>query len=153
MKSTLSKPYEFEEYYQILIKEKYFDTMKDIYILATVLGFERGKHDTFSKSGGDPIKEHIFQDDDKNIMDIISVLSTGEIKILINENKDDKYKLIEEYANSGMDYLVQNIFNGTLTSVDKIVDFVMSYAPETGEQKVDLSDLFADLVDELEEKS
>lgn len=152
MKTALNKPYEYESYYQKLGNDKdtgYFDTMKDVMVLSTILGFMKDKHIPFHKPGGDAIKEHLFQDD-LNIFDIIAILSTGDIKILLNENRDEKYKLIEEYAHGGIQYLVNNIYEGPITSVDNIIDFVLTFEPEKEEKRFDFGDMISSLVDELE---
>lgn len=152
MKTSINKPFEYEQYYQKLGNDKdtgYFDNMKDVLVLSAVLGFMQNCPKTFSKPGGDAIKEHIFQDD-MNIFDIISILSTGDIKIILNENHDEKYKLIEEYAHGGIQYLVNNIFNGPITSVENIIDFVLRFEPEKEEKRFDFGDMISDLVNELE---
>lgn len=152
MKTTINKPEEYEEYYQKLGNDKetnYFENMKDVLVLSAVLGFIKKNPLPFSKAGGDAIKEHIFQDD-INLFDIIAILSTGDIKILLNERRDEKYKLIEEYAHGGIQYLVESIFNGPITSVENIVDFVLRFEPYKEEKFVDIGDLIAEVVTELE---
>lgn len=154
MKTGISKPLEYEQYYQKLGNDRetgYFENMKDVLVLSAVLGIISNRKMSFSKTGGDAIKEHIFQDD-MNIFDIISIISTGDIKILLNENRDEKYKLIEEYAHGGIDYLVENIFNGPITSIDNIVDFVLKFEPEKENKLFDFGDMISDLVTELEKE-
>lgn len=152
MKSAINKPLEYEGYYQRLGNDKennYFDNMKDVLVLAAVLGFINNNQLPFSKTGGEAIKEHIFQDD-LNIFDIIAILSTGDIKILLDEKREDKYKLIEEYAHGGIKYLVDNIFSGEITSVDNIVNFVLNFAPYNQGRNKDIGDYIQEVVYELE---
>lgn len=152
MKSSINKPFEYEEYYQRLGNDKdnnYFENMKDVLVLAAVMGFIRNDPLPFSKAGGEAIKEHIFQDD-LNIFDIIAILSTGDIKILLNEQRENKYKLVEEYAHGGIKYLVENIFNGEITSFDNIVEFTLKFAPYNHEAPQNIGDFIKDLVHELE---
>ena len=81
MKSALGKSAEMEPYYQYLVKEDYFDTMKDVMLLAIMIGFKNNCRIPFTKYGGDAIKEHIFKDD-MDFLNVIAVLSTKDIKIL-----------------------------------------------------------------------
>lgn len=150
MKSALGKSAEMEQYYQQLVKENFFETMKDVMMLAIMLGFKNQSRIPVTKYGGDAIKEHIFKDD-MAFLDIIAVLSTNDIKILLDENKEEKYKLFEEYAEGGMNILVSEIFSGQYTTSDRILEFVKTYAPEVSSEKKDLSGLFGSIIDEMEE--
>ena len=151
MKSALGKSVAMEPYYQYLVKENFFDTMKDVMLLAIMIGFKNDSRVPFTKYGGDAIKEHIFKDD-MAFLNVIAVLSTKDIKILMNENKEEKYKLLEEYAEAGMQLLVNEVFTGQYTNIDKIIDYVNKYAPTISDNKKDLSSLFGSIIDELEEE-
>ncbi len=151
MKSSFNKPAAYEKYYQILIKNEYFETLKDVFMLSAVLGFEIKCRLPFEKSGGDPIKEHIFQQDDFDVLDIIAIQSTGGIEILLNENKDKRFMLLEEYAHGGIKYLVDNIFLGEGTSEEAIVNFSLMFRPEKiDEVKTDFGGLISEVVRKLE---
>lgn len=153
MKTSINKPFEYEAYYQKLGNDKEvgrFDNMKDILVLTSILGFIREDRKPFNKPGGDAIKEHIFQED-MNIFDMIAVLATDDIKILLNERRDEKYKLIEEYAHGGIQYLVENIYNGPITTVNDLINFVLSFDERYERKHADLSDLISEVVNELEE--
>lgn len=150
MKSALGKSVSMEPYYQYLVKEGYFDTMKDVMLLAIMIGFKNDARSSFDKYGGDAIKEHIFKDD-MDFLNIIAVLTTKDIKILLNESKDDKYKMLEEYAEGGMNIFVSEVFTGQYTSAERILDYVRRYAPEVSKSKTDLSSLFETIIDELSE--
>ncbi len=148
MKSALGKSEEMEPYYQYLVKEGIFDTMKDVMLLAIVIGFKSSKKASFDKYGGDSIKEHIFKDD-MDFLNIIAVLSTKDIKILLNENKDEKYKLLEEYAEAGMNQFVREVFIGQYTNAEKVLSYVKKYAPGVTSEKKDLSGFFNAIIDEM----
>ena len=151
MKSALGKSAAMEPYYQYLVKENFFDTMKDVMLLAIMIGFKNDSRISFTKYGGDAIKEHIFKDD-MAYLNVIAVLSTKDIKILMNENKEEKYKLLEEYAEAGMQLLVDEVFTGQYTNIEKIIDYVNKFAPSISDDKKDLSSLFGSIIDELEEE-
>lgn len=151
MKAALGKSSNMEVYYQTLVKEGLFDTMKDVMLTAIALGYKNNRRVPFSKYGGDAIKEHIFKDD-MDFLNVIAVLTTKDIKILLDENKDEKYKMLEEYAEGGMQILVDSIFSETYTDADKIINYVKAQAPAISGEKQDLSDLFDGIINEIEEK-
>lgn len=151
MKAALGKSSTMEVYYQTLVKEGLFDTMKDVMLTAIALGYKNNRRVPFDKYGGDAIKEHIFKDD-MDFLNVIAVLTTKDIKILLDENKDEKYKMLEEYAEGGMQILVDSIFHETYTDADKIIDYVKAQAPAISGEKKDLSDLFGGIIDELEKE-
>ena len=149
MKAALGKSSTMEIYYQTLVKEGLFDTMKDVMLTAIALGYKNNRRVPFTKYGGDAIKEHIFKDD-MDFLNVIAVLTTKDIKILLEENKDEKYKMLEEYAEGGMQILVDSIFSETYTDADRVINYVKSQAPSISGGKQDLSDLFGGIIDELE---
>ena len=61
-----------------------------------------------------------------------------------------KIELFEEYAYKGMEILVNNIFMGQHTDIDRVLEYVLSFAPETKEEQVDFSAYFAEMANELE---
>lgn len=152
MKTSFNKPEAYEKYYQILLRDaKFFTTLKDIFMLAAVIGFKNKVRLPFVKSGGDPIKDHIFGEEDFNIMDIIAIETTHDLNILLSENQDEKYKMIEEYAHAGIKYIVDNIFIGEeIPSKDKFLEFVCQYAPENNAtRQVDVSTMFSNILSDL----
>ncbi len=151
MKSALGKSANMENYYQVLGKEGLFDSMKDVMLTAIAIGFKNDRRVPVTKYGGDAIKEHIFKDD-MDFLNVIAVLSTKDIKILLDENKEEKYKILEEYAEGGMELLVGSAFNGQHTDSEKILNYVKTYAPTISGEKRDLSDLFGSIIDELDQE-
>lgn len=152
MKTSFNKPETYEKYYQILLRDaKFFTTLKDIFMLAAVIGFKNKVRLPFAKSGGDPIKDHIFGEEDFNIMDIIAIETNHDLNILLSENQDEKYKMIEEYAHAGIKYIVDNIFIGEeIPSKDKFLEFVCQYAPENNAtRQVDVSTMFSNILSDL----
>lgn len=148
MKTGLGKSVDMEPYYQYLVKEKYFDTMKDAMLLAIMIGFKNEQKMAINKYGGDAIREHIFKDD-MPFLNIIAVLSTKDIKVLLDENKNMKYSLLEQYAEAGMNIFVKEVFSGLYTNIDKILEYVNSFNPGISTAKKDLSDLFDGIIDEM----
>jgi len=151
MKSALGKSANMEPYYQYLVKEGYFDTMKDAMLLAIMIGFKNESRVSFTKYGGDAIKEHIFKDD-MDFLNIIAVLSTNDIKILLDENKEEKYKMLEEYAEAGMNIFVKEVFTGQYTNTEKILEYVKKFSPTIATSQTDLSGLFGEIISEMSDE-
>lgn len=144
MKNALNKSAEFEEYFQILgnRSDSIFNTMKDVYIIALIIGFMKKYRKPFSKTAGEPIRLQYFDQNDKNIMDIIALSENYDLSILTKDREDEKYQLIEEYANGGMEILVNNYFNNRVPSIEDLKKFVNNFKEnEEITIKVDISDI------------
>lgn len=136
-KNSLNKSAEYEQYYQIMGKgegdnEKLFSNMKEVFMLALVLGFKNKKKKPFSKIGGDGIKLGIFDEHDKVLMDIVALyenIKDKDLSLLRSDNQDEKYKLIEEYANGGMEIIVREIYNNG-NNINALKKFTSSFNPE-----------------------
>jgi len=120
-----------------------------VLVFATVLGYYKKSRIPFTKAGGENIKENYFEDDMK-ILNIIAILENKDIDILLNEKKEEKYKIIEEYAHGGIKYLVDNIFTGEITSEEKIIDFVLQFDSGNERKHFDITDVIKDIVVDLE---
>lgn len=134
-KTYLYKENEYEPYYKILgsksekNEEQLFSTMKDVYMLALVIGFKNKKRKKIMKPGKDPIKLIYFDEYDKVIMDIVALytyINDEEISILRNDKQDEKYKLIEEYANAGMEVIVNKVCKNGY-KLEDLVKFAQSF--------------------------
>ena len=152
IKSPLNKPQVYEENYQYLVKEHFFDTLREVFIVSTIIGFNNDIKIPFTKSGGDPIKEHLFSADDKNIMDCIALYSTQDTSILLNEKSKEEAKLIEEFAHGGIQYISEHLFNGkTVLTTDDIIDFVLQFDPSSvDKKKIDLTELLKNSLSDLD---
>ncbi len=152
MKSALNKSIEFEHYYQNLGNngsESLFLTMKDVFMLALIIGGLEKQNKPFGKIGGEPIKLNIFSPEDRNIMDLIALSVTDDIDILTKEQEDKKYNVIEEYANGGMEILVNNITK-PVPSLDNFKKFISTFSEgDNNIKKVDISDLINDAINNI----
>lgn len=136
-KNSLNRSLEYEPYYKTLgkpdkNKERLFNSIKDVYMLAMVVGFKYKRKKEIKKSAPDPIKLVIFNEEDKVIMDIIALyenINEKDLSLLTDERKDDKYKLVEEYANGGMEILIREICNKS-GSLDDFKNFARSLSPK-----------------------
>ncbi len=129
-KSSMNKSAEYEPYFQELgnKENRLFESMKDVYMFAIAIGFKRGKKIPLGKTGGEAIALRYFNDDDKKLMDLIALAAKDDISILLadDEIQDEKYKLLEEYANGGMSIMVEE-FCKPIIDKDALFKFVSSY--------------------------
>lgn len=146
-KNSLNKSLEYEVYFKSLGKpeknqDKLFNYMKDVYMLALTVGFKYKKRKEIKKASADPIKLDIFDEHDKVIMDIIALyenIHEKDLSLLRSDREDDKYKLIEEYANGGMEILIREIYNKG-SRLDDLKRFAKSLSPKI-EGKDDIMDV------------
>lgn len=149
-KTFLQKENEYEPYYKILgsksekNEEQLFSTMKDVYMLALVIGFKNKKRKKITKPSKDPIKLIYFDEYDKVIMDIVALytyIQDEDISILRNDRQDDKYKLVEEYANAGMEVIVNKVCKNGY-KLEDLVKFAQSFNTQIDEEPSAIDILF-----------
>ena len=129
-KSSMRKSEEYELYYQVLgnKENKFFENMKDVYMMAIAVGFKAGQSLPFSKSAGEDIALRYFNDDDKKIMDLVALTVVDDITILLSDDEyqERKYKLLEEYANGGMKIMV-DAFCKPVVDISEFYKFVEAF--------------------------
>ena len=148
MKNAIAKAYEYEEIFQELGNKSYsiFDSMKDVMVFCALVALRKNQgRKAFEKRGGDPIKIDIFRQDDKNIIDIIAITETNSLEILTIERNDVKLTIFEEYANSGISYIVDR-FKGVPSQIE-IRQLMEEFRPETKyKEPIDISDLIMESI-------
>ncbi len=146
MKTTLNKSYEYEQYFQMLgndPKTQLFDTMKEVFMFALTVGFLCNNKKPFDKIGGESIRLGIYNDIDKNIMDVVALYDNNQLDILLNDEEhfNNKLKLIEQYANGGMEIIVQNMCD-PIPTYESLKKFVNTFNKDiNGTRKEDISDI------------
>lgn len=146
--AVFSRDIEVEEIYKSLGKpdgkrEKLFESMKDVYMLALVLGAVNDERITLKKRSTDSIKEEIFRDDNKRIMDLIALNLTKDINILKNtkEAEESIHNIVEEYSNGGI-RILSDLLKTDYENLDNLISVVKEYeGNEINPLKVDLADL------------
>jgi len=150
----LRKSAEYEEFFQLLgnrPETKFFDSMKDVFMFACVLGFKHNRRYPFSAQGGEPMRLTVFEPDDENIFNIIAISCTDDISILLDEDEcqDKKYRLMEEFANGGMSIIVEKFCNPVPNEND-FKKFIQSYYDGSGQQAgVSIDELIGGAIDSL----
>lgn len=127
-------------------KEKLFDTMRDVYMLALVLGAINEERIELNNKSSDPIKEEIIGKENKVIMELIVLNLRKDINILDGKIENEEYihKVVEEYANAGI-YKLDEMLNGDYESLDNLITMVKEYEnKDMSDVKIDLADLFSE---------
>lgn len=143
MKSGLNRSDDAELVFQTLgnSTDRLFDNMKEVYMVALLMGYFHKFRKPLGKSSKDPIRINVFDPNDKNIMDVIALMEKKDLSLLINEEDqiEEKMRMLEEYANGGIELLEKQLFQ-PLPSYDGLLKYVESYAPEhNGEEQVDIN--------------
>ena len=113
-------------------------------MLALVIGFKNKKRKKIMKPSKDPIKLIYFDEYDKVIMDIVALytyINDEDISILRSDKQDEKYKLIEEYANAGMEVIVNKVCKNGYRLED-LVKFARSFNIDIDEGQSAIDILF-----------
>ena len=123
----LKKSEEYEHLYQTLGNKnnKFFDSMRDVYTLSTLIGALMDRKKGFENSGGDAIKDNLFKRFDKSIFDFVVIDKKKELDLLKDEVElsEEKAVLIESYANGGIEFLEENLGIEYL-DLDNLIDAV-----------------------------
>lgn len=135
-------------------KEKFFDSMKDVYMISLLLGFKYNLNPPIEKKSSDPIKEEIFGHDNKRIMDFMALYSTKDINVLkrTKESEELIHNMVESYANGGI-YKLNELLNGDSSNLDNLIAVVKEFEEESIEiKKVDIADLLFEVCENTDEK-
>lgn len=108
-------------------KDKLFDSMRDVYMLAFLLGVRKDERKKINKKASDPIREDTFGEENRIIMDFMALEKTKDINILRKREENDDYihNLVEEYANGGIHILYDLL--GKSHDLDTLISIVKTY--------------------------
>ena len=127
-------------------KEKLFDSMKDVYILAFMLGAINNEKKPLDKKSQDPIKDVYFTRMDKALMSLVALDLLKDIKILNKSDKSEEYihDLVEQFANAGI-YKIDEMLNQDHFSLDSLISAVKNYENIIEPKKANIADLVFEL--------
>lgn len=77
-----------------------FRTLKDVFMLAVVLGYQRGIRRQTPSSTRHTIRREVFSEHDYQLLKAIAVATTGDINVLVNQG--EILTIAEEYAQVGI---------------------------------------------------
>ncbi|MCX7860151.1 MAG: hypothetical protein N2385_08675 [Chloroflexus sp.] len=81
-------------------EQKPFRTLKDVFMLAVVLGYRRGIRLPAPSSTKHTIRREVFTESDYQLLKAIAVATTGDINVLLNHG--EILTIAEEYAQAGI---------------------------------------------------
>lgn len=85
---------------QLSIERAPFPTLKDIFMYAVCIGFQKGIRKKLPSGKKTTIRLEVFSDNDIALLKSIAISETGDIKVLVNLS--DILTIAEEYAHSGI---------------------------------------------------
>ena len=111
-------------------KDSPFSTMKDVFVLAACVGHEIGHGTSLKKKLGVFDWSLFGETDDIPILRALAVCKTNDINDMVD--RDVLLDIAEEYANTGIDILKQELLDlpGTLTN--NLVRFYLGRMDNTG---------------------
>jgi dnd system-associated protein 4 len=103
---------------------KPFQTYADVLVFAAALGAKRDLRQPFgefSKKDPDPIPYDVFRKYDK-VVKLLAVVATKNPRILADneEAEESRIKILEEYANAGLEILSSNLV-GSVDHLERIL--------------------------------
>jgi dnd system-associated protein 4 len=120
-----------------------FDSYKDIFMLAGVVGFKFSKKKSF-KETAEQIALSVFNmETDFPVITAIALLDTKDAGILIDteDNHDLKLTIFEEYAAGGLDIIYESISKSALKPEDNLYEFIFNSKNEMTEKEQNLKDI------------
>lgn len=82
------------------IEQAPFRTLKDVFMLAVVLGYSRGSRRPAPSSARHTIRKEVFSDNDYHLLKAIAIATTGDVEILMNQG--NVLTIAAEYAQVGI---------------------------------------------------
>ena len=84
-----------------------FSRMIDLFLFAAVYGFKHCKPQKISPKPERPFRWSNFNDDDSTLIKAIALNVTKDAEVILNKEK--MLRIVEEYANGGIDELISII--------------------------------------------
>jgi dnd system-associated protein 4 len=92
-----------------------FETMKDVWVLAAAMGFRAGRRQPLKGTQHIGFTASLSSQEDLPLLQAIAVAETADVKVLADQGK--VLKIAEEYANVGIDLLIQDERQDANTSI------------------------------------
>lgn len=104
MKYRIKRSKIYEKDMDELRKAKIFSSYRDILTLSAAIGYANNRFEPVEKPASDGVLMQFFENEDRNLMDLLAFLHTKNQKILY---ETEKYQYFEGYANGGFPILLK----------------------------------------------
>lgn len=104
-----------------------FEELKDVFLMAACLGFQRGKRRELSSERRDVVRwETLSQETDVPVLHAIALADAGAVDVL--QDRGEVLTIAEEYANEGIHQLVANIMDHEVRPLWQLVEMIRTEA-------------------------
>jgi dnd system-associated protein 4 len=130
---------------QELQNEGKFSTYRDILLFAAAVGFRQQRRVPFTASSGDPIRSDVllapgFSDTLVNM--IAANVVTDDPEIMDDTRLDERFRIFEEYANGGLEYIQEQVNVRHQPAAQVVIDLVTeAFTDEGGAKPVSVDEL------------
>jgi dnd system-associated protein 4 len=146
MVRRIKRPKEQEGIYKELTNTQefgFFETYKDVFMLAGTVGFMEKKRTEFSASA-EGIPWNVFNlETDEPIINAIALAETENYEILRNdpETFDKRLNIFEEYAAGGIPIIHKKIMESPKNALNNYFEYIKSMEVEENDKKRNLKDI------------
>lgn len=138
------RPQQHEALMLELQTEGKFPTYRDILLFAAAVGFRQDRRVPFTASSGDPIRSDVlmapgFSD---TLINMIAANVVDDPEIMDDTRMDERFKIFEEYANGGLEYIQEQVNVRHQPAALVVIDLVTeTFADDAGAKPVSVDEL------------
>lgn len=138
------RPQQHEALMLELQTEGKFPTYRDILLFAAAVGFRQDRRVPFTASSGDPIRSDVlmapgFSD---TLINMIAANVVDDPEIMDDTRMDERFKIFEEYANGGLEYIQEQVNVRHQPAALVVIDLVTeTFADDAGVKPVSVDEL------------
>ena len=104
LKYRIKRSKVYEKEMEELRRAKIFSSYRDILVLSAAIGYANNRFEPVDTPASDGVLMQFFENEDRNLMDLLAFLHTKNQKILY---ESEKYQYFEGYANGGFPILLK----------------------------------------------
>ncbi len=136
--SRVRHPRKYEDLFNLLIDKNIFSSKAQIILLAAAIGYNEGEKTSFSdKESLEPIRIATFDNMGRifpTILNTIAIAETGDTKILSSDRFDDRIRIFEEYACTGL-AILQRVASDPNEILDNLLHLIKNQLNGQEEQQ------------------
>jgi len=138
------RPQQHEALMLELQSEGKFPTYRDILLFAAAVGYRQDRRVPFAAASGDPIRSDVlvapgFSD---TLINMIAANVVDDPEIMDDTRMDERFKIFEEYANGGLEYIQEQVNVRHQPAALVVIDLVTeTFADDSGAKPVSVDEL------------